>query len=251
MRIIAIANQKGGVGKTSTAHALAVGLSRQGKRILAVDLDAQANLTLAFGMNPDAEGIANTYDVLYHNTPVADAVVQIQGVSLLCSHLDLSQAEATLLQRIGREKTLKRVLEPVAKDYDVCVVDCPPSLGLLSVNALSAAHSVLIPCQTEAYAIRAVSKLLETIDVVRENINGGLHLLGILATMYDGRKNVHKEGLAMLRNFYGANVYPEPIRLNVAITEASAAGVSVFDYRRTYGATDYDSMITETLRRIA
>ena len=188
-KVIAVANQKGGVAKTTTVHSLGVALAEQGKRVLMVDLDPQACLTYSSGIDPD-ELDASLHDVLVRRAMVADVrrpVLGIEGLSVVPATIDLAGAEVHLLSRTGREHVLARALEPILPEYDVVLIDCPPSLGVLTINGLTAAEVVLVPLQCEALSQRGVGQLLETIEDVRQFANEKLSVLGVIPTMYDSR----------------------------------------------------------------
>src|SRR4029078_782692 len=193
-RVLAVANQKGGVAKPTTLHSLAVGLAELGERVLVIDLDPQACLTFSMGLDPDGLD-ASVHDVFVRSTPAAKVIQSIEGVDLLPATIDLAGSEVHLLTRTGREHALARAIAPLGPRYDTVLVDCPPSLGVLTINGLTVADQVLIPLQCEALSHRGVAQLLETIDDVRLFANPALTVRGIIATLYDGRK---RHGRAIL-----------------------------------------------------
>jgi len=189
VKVLAVANQKGGVAKTTTVHSLGVALAEQGKQVLLVDLDPQACLTFSLGFDPDDLG-TSLHDVLVRRAKMADVrreVPGVEGLSVIPATIDLAGAEVHLLSRTGREHVLARALQPILSDHDVVLIDCPPSLGVLTINGLTAAEVVLIPLQCEALSHRGVGQLLETIEDVRQFANDKLGVLGVIPTMYDGR----------------------------------------------------------------
>jgi len=222
-KIIAVANQKGGVGKTTTSVNLATALSISEKFVLLVDLDPQANATSGLGLEDQSIVI---YDCLIKNTPAKEVIVKtkISGLHILPSGSDLAGAEVELAGMLGREHALKNVLREVLDEYDFIILDCPPALGLLTVNALAAAHSVLIPVQCEYYAMEGLGRLIQNIDRVRNSFNSTLELEGILLTMWDARLTLSKQVSDEVRKFFGQKVYQSMIPRNVALAEAPSYG---------------------------
>lgn len=248
MYICAVANQKGGVGKTTTAHNLGMVLGQR-KRVLLIDLDAQGNLTDACGFaQSDLHGSA--YEVLGGEKSLEGALLPLdEGIDLLPASRNLAVAELAFASKLGRENLLKKALKDAA--YDFAIIDCPPSLGLLTVNALTAATGVLIPVQAEYYALAGLDLIQETMQGVVENLNPGLHTLGILLTFFDGRKSLNRDVANGLRERWGNLVFKTPIRDNVALAEAPSNGQSIFDYRsQSYGAQDYAALAREFMLRV-
>ena len=237
--ILAVANQKGGVAKTTTVASLGAALAASGRRVLVVDLDPQGSLTFSLGHNPD-KLTASVHEVLTAALPVGEAILSTDdGVDLLPATIDLAGAEALLLMRPGREYTLKRALAPVAADYDVVLLDCPPSLGVLTLNGLTAATEVLVPLQCETLAHRGVGQLLTTVEEVRQITNPDLELLGALATLFDARTTHSRDVLADVSGQYDIPVVAPPIPRTVRFAEASASGTSVISGRKNKGAEAY------------
>ena len=242
MYICVVANQKGGVGKTTTVHNLGMALSRQVKTLL-VDLDAQGNLTDACGLTA-AEVQASSYEVMAGDRVASEAVCVLSDtLHLLPASRDLAVAELAFATRMGRENLLKKSLQGL--DYDYVLLDCPPSLGLLTVNALTAAHSLLIPVQAEYYALTGLELIQQTMQSVREALNPSLSLLGILLTFYDGRKSLNRDVES-----WREMLFSTCIRDNVALAEAPSNGKSIFEYRaKSFGAQDYGALASEFLAR--
>ena len=237
-RVVALANQKGGVAKTTSTLALAAAMVELGRRVLAVDLDAQGALTYSLGVDPDSLD-ETVNDVLIRRLPI-DKVTIEREVMLVPANIDLAGAEAVLLAKTGREYALERALRDIHADYDVVFIDCPPSLGILTINGLTAAHEVLIPFQCEALSHRGVGQLLETLQDIRHFTNPNLTITGVLPTMFDGRSRHAREVLADVGRRYGVRVLEPAIRKSIRFAEASRAGRSILSYAPTHpGAAAY------------
>jgi len=252
-RIIAIANQKGGVGKTTTSVNLASALGSMQKRVLLIDLDPQGNATMGCGIDKN-EAELTVYDVLVENTPVADVAQQsvANNCDILPSNADLTAAEVELMAMDARERKLKSALDVVRPDYDYILIDCPPSLNVLTLNAFVAADSVLVPIQCEYYALEGLSALLETIEGVREAVNPELTIEGLLRTMYDGRNNLGVEVSAQLIEHFGEQVFRTIVPRNIRLAEAPSHGVSIVGYdKSSRGALAYLALAGEIIRRRA
>jgi chromosome partitioning protein len=227
-RIIALANQKGGVAKTTTTLNLGVAFRELGYRVLVVDLDPQGNLTMSQGMNPDAIE-RSMFDVLVHRIPISD-VIERREVDLAVASIDLAGAELSLSSMIGRERSLEKALIEVRDNYDFVLVDTPPSLGLLTINAFVAATGVIVPVQCEYLSLRGLVQLENTLAMVRENLNPHVGVEGIVATMYDGRTLHSREAIEILEENFGDLVYRTRIRKTIRYAEAPVKGSSVLKY---------------------
>jgi chromosome partitioning protein len=250
-RVVAIANQKGGVGKTTTAINLGTALAACKKGILLIDLDPQGNASTGLGVQPSDRNVS-TYDVILGDAALADAVIgtQIPGFDLVPSVVDLSAAEVELVGRQRREFALKDMLGGLERDYDYVLIDCPPSLGLLTVNALVAAHSVLVPLQCEFFALEGLSLLLRSIERVRRSLNPELEVQGILLTMFDQRNNLAQQVATDVRSFLGQRVFDTIVPRNVRVSEAPSHGLPVLLYDfRCPGSQAYVHLAGEVLRR--
>jgi chromosome partitioning protein len=247
--VIAVANQKGGVAKTTTVHTLSAALAERGRRVLMVDLDPQACLTYENGFDPD-DLDATVHDVMLGRVKIDEVIVEAGGMDLVPSSIDLAGSEIHLLTKTGREFVLGRALKPVAKRYDYVFVDCAPSLGILTLNGLTAATHVLIPFQAETLSHRAVGQLLETIDDVRAYTNPDLEILGAVATMFDARTNLSKRVLEEVSEMHDITVIPPPIPRSVKVAEAPGRGRSVLTHaRRSKSAAAYRDLAAEIERR--
>jgi chromosome partitioning protein len=250
-KVIAIANQKGGVGKTTTCVTLAASLAATQRRVLMIDIDPQGNATMGSGIDKNAVE-RSTCDVLLGTATVAEARVRAEecGYDVLPGNQDLTMAEVELLSRDGREFSLKRALAPVIDRYDYVLIDCPPAINMLTVNALAAADHVLIPMQCEYYALEGLTALVNTIEQIRESANPGLAIHGILRTMFDPRNNLANEVSSQLIGHFGDRVYRTVIPRNVRLAEAPSFGVPVLAHDKySRGALAYLALAGEINRR--
>ena len=250
-RIIAIANQKGGVGKTTTAINLSACLAEAGQRVLAVDFDPQGNATSGLGFEKGYMS-KTVYELLMGECEINECVIkEVQkNLDILPSDVDLSGAEIELLDQSDKESKLRKELEKVEKDYDFIIVDCPPSLNLLTINALTAADTVLVPIQCEYYALEGLSQIIQTVDLVKKKLNPKLELEGVVFTMYDARTNLSLEVVENVKNYLKGTIYKTIIPRNVRLAEAPSHGMPINLYdNRSAGAESYRLLAAEVISR--
>jgi chromosome partitioning protein len=254
-RIIAVANEKGGVGKTVTVLNLAAALCKEGKKVLVVDMDPQFNATKGLGMDVREEA-PTVYDLIMDNRSIEATEVirrtRWEGLDLIPSHIDLAGAEVELVDKVGRENRLKEALDGVAGKYDFIFLDTPPSLSLLTVNVLAYAREVVVPCQTHPYAYAALDGLFDTISAIKENMNAELNVTGIVATLFDTRTRISHNILEKLKgdDRYAGLLFNTVIRSNTTIAESAGVGKPVIFFRQSsFGSSDYVSLANELLAR--
>ncbi|MEP9364885.1 ParA family protein [Nocardioides sp. CN2-186] len=251
-RVISMCNQKGGVGKTTTTINLGASLAEFGRKVLLVDFDPQGSLSVGLGLNPHEMDLT-IYNLLMQKDVTIDEVIVptvVPGMDLLPSNIDLSAAEVQLVHEVAREQTLQRVLAPALAEYDVILIDCQPSLGLLTVNALTASDGVIVPLECEYFALRGVALLKTTIDKVRERLNPKLEIDGVLGTMYDGRTLHSREVMERLVQAWGDTVFHTVIKRTVKFSDATVAGEPITSYASSSaGADSYRQLAKEVVAR--
>jgi chromosome partitioning protein len=241
-KVIAFANQKGGVAKTTTTLNLAVAFAEEGHRVLCVDMDPQGNLTMSQGIDPDTLQ-KSMYDVLVHHIPMRE-VIQRREIDIACASIDLAGAEIAMSTQIGRERSLEKAIRQVEEDYDFVCIDTPPSLGLLTINALTVANTVIVPVQCEYLSMRGLIQLQNTLAMIRENLNPSVAIEGILPTLVDTRTLHAKEAIELLEENFGDRVFASRIRKTVRFAEAPVKGMSVLKY-------DPDGTAAHSYRQLA
>ncbi|OHD67950.1 MAG: hypothetical protein A2W19_06795 [Spirochaetes bacterium RBG_16_49_21] len=249
-RVISVSNQKGGVGKTTTAVNLAAFIAERGKRVLIIDIDPQANAGYGLGINAES-GHQTIYEVLIGSIPIREAIIRtaIEGLHIVPSNIHLAGAQVDLLDIEEREFILRNAVKDIREEFDYIFIDCPPSLGILTLNSLVAADSVIIPLQCEYYALEGLSQLLRIIAMVQENLNRRLAIEGLVLTMYDSRTNLSQQVVTDVREYFSDRVFKTIIPRNVRLSEAPSFGqpIGLYD-RASIGSTTYENLAEEVLK---
>ena len=249
--ILTLANQKGGVGKTTTAVNLAAFLGKKKKKVLVIDLDPQGNATSGLGIDK-SELDSTIYDVLVNEEPMADSIWESSAanVSICPTNINLAGAEIELVNVMSREQVLKSALAPVKDDYDYIIIDCPPSLSILTINALTASDGIIIPIQGEYYALEGLTQLVDTINIVKKKLNKNLSILGVVLTMFDRRTQLTRQVEEEVSNYFGDKVFNTHIPRNVRLAESPSHGVAILDYdKNSKGSKAYESLAAEVIKR--
>lgn len=249
-KIISIANQKGGVGKTTTSVNLSACLALAGKKVLLIDSDPQGNATSGVGGSKDVE--KSTYDLIINQEDVSNVVQKsiVENLDICAANIDLAGAEVELVAEIARETKLKEVLDKVRSEYDFILIDCPPSLGLVTLNALTASDSVLVPIQCEYYALEGLGQLMSTIDLVQRRLNKKLDIEGVVLTMYDARTNLSKQVIDEVKKYFKNKVYKTIIPRNIKLSEAPSYGMPICLYdKKSDGSKAYANLANEIIRQ--
>lgn len=248
-KIIAIVNQKGGVGKTTTTVNLSAALAKKGKKVLLIDEDSQGNATSGVGVNKNQE--KSVYDVIITDTEISETIIEssIKKLYVCPSNINLAGAEVELVPMMARENKLKEKLEEVKDKFDYIIIDCPPSLGLLTINALTAANSIIIPIQCEYYALEGVGQLMNTVNLIKKQLNKDLYIEGVVLTMNDARTNLSNQVISEVKKFFKNNVYKTIIPRNVKLSEAPSYGMPITTYAPlSKGARCYEKLAGEVLK---
>lgn len=247
-RIISVMNQKGGIGKTTTCVNLGAALTRFSQKVLLIDFDPQANLTAS--MDVREEGQLTVYDWMKEECSFKEVCIHKEGMDIIPSSMMLSGFDMEMAEHQGREVMLSRVMNQLLGEYDYVLIDCPPTLGLLSLNALTASDGIIVPLKAEYLSLEGVSALLETIEAVKENTNQRLSLIGFVITMYNGKHKIQKDIRALMKEHFKNKVFDTAIRNNIALAEAPSFGEDIFTYsEKSTGATDYRKLAKEVLER--
>jgi len=249
--VISLVNQKGGVGKTTTAVSLAAFIGKKKKKVLIVDLDPQANATSGLGIDK-GELETTTYDVLINDAPIEDSIFETtaKNVDIVPTNINLAGAEVELVSAMSRENILKNAIDTIRDSYDYIIIDCPPSLGLLTVNALTASDKIIIPIQGEYYALEGLSQLIDTINIVKKKLNSNIEILGVVLTMFDNRTQLSRQVKEEVEKYFDKKVFKTVIPRNVRLAEAPSHGMAISDYdKNSKGSKAYEALANEVIRR--
>ena len=249
--IISIVNQKGGVGKTTTTVNLSAYLARHGERVLVIDLDQQGNATSGYGFDK-SELETSVYDLLVNEVPITDVIrsTQRENIDMCPTNINLAGAEVELVSAMSRETILKRAVDTISSNYDFILIDCPPSLGLLTLNALAASTDVIVPIQGEYYALEGLTQLIDTINLVRKHLNPTIGIFGVVITMFDGRTQLTRQVTEEVRKYFGEKVFKTVIPRNIRLAEAQSYGKTIAEYDpKSRGGHSYDELAQEVILR--
>ena len=249
--VLTLANQKGGVGKTTTAVNLAAFLGKKRKSVLVIDLDPQGNATSGLGIDK-GELESTIYDVIVNDEPIKNAILEssAKNVNICPTNINLAGAEIELVNVMSREQVLKNAIKPVKNEYDYIIIDCPPSLSILTINALTASDGIIIPIQGEYYALEGLTQLVDTINIVKKKLNKNLSILGVVLTMFDRRTQLTRQVEEEVVNYFGDKVFATHIPRNVRLAEAPSHGVAILDYdKNSKGSKAYEALATEVIKR--
>ncbi len=249
--VLTLANQKGGVGKTTTAVNLAAFLGKKRKSVLVIDLDPQGNATSGLGIDK-GELESTIYDVIVNDEPIKNAILEssAKNVNICPTNINLAGAEIELVNVMSREQVLKNAIKPVKNEYDYIIIDCPPSLSILTINALTASDGIIIPIQGEYYALEGLTQLVDTINIVKKKLNKNLSILGVVLTMFDRRTQLTRQVEEEVENYFGDKVFATHIPRNVRLAEAPSHGVAILDYdKNSKGSKAYEALATEVIKR--
>ncbi len=249
--IISIVNQKGGVGKTTTTVNLSAFLAQHGKKVLIIDLDPQGNATSGYGFDK-SQLESSVYDLLVNETPISEVIQSTNRKNLdMCpTNINLAGAEVELVSAMSRETILKRAIDSISQNYDFVLIDCPPSLGLLTINALAASSDVIVPIQGEYYALEGLTQLVDTINLVRKHLNQTLGIFGVIITMFDGRTQLTRQVTEEVRKYFGDKVFETVIPRNIRLAEAPSFGKTIAEYdTKSRGGRAYDELAQEVIKR--
>ena len=249
--VLTLANQKGGVGKTTTAVNLAAFLGKKRKSVLVIDLDPQGNATSGLGIDK-GELESTIYDVIVNDEPIRNSILEssAKNVNICPTNINLAGAEIELVNVMSREQVLKNAIKPVKNEYDYIIIDCPPSLSILTINALTASDGIIIPIQGEYYALEGLTQLVDTINIVKKKLNKNLSILGVILTMFDRRTQLTRQVEEEVVNYFGDKVFATHIPRNVRLAEAPSHGVAILDYdKNSKGSKAYEALATEVIKR--